>query len=59
MNNIEGVGYMRRVAKIHLPISWTVIRSWRTLMTKMWSSFMHRLDPNDSGGMLNSSGEMS
>jgi hypothetical protein len=59
MNNIEGVEYIQKGGKDPFANKLDSYQKLANLMTKMWSSFMHRLDPIGSGGMLNSSGEIS
>jgi hypothetical protein len=59
MNNTEGVGHIQKGGKDPFANKRDSYKKLANLMTKMWSSFMHRLDPIGSGGMLNSSGEIS
>jgi hypothetical protein len=59
MNNIKGVGYIQKGSKDPFTNKLDSYQKLVNLMTKMWSSFMHRLDPIGSRGMLNSSREIS
>jgi hypothetical protein len=51
MNSIEGVGYIQKGGKDPFANKLDSYKKLANLMTKMWSSFVHRLDLIDSGGM--------
>lgn len=52
MNNVDGVGYVQKGGKDPFAGKPASYKGLARLMTRMWSSFIYGLDPNNSGGMF-------
>ncbi|RDW95007.1 hypothetical protein BP5796_00770 [Coleophoma crateriformis] len=51
MYNIDGVGYVQKGGADPFANKPDSYKDLAYMMTRMWSSFIYNLDPNDSGGM--------